>query len=118
MERNSPCLEGELAGLHDHSLADTEPFAAVLASVRHGRMGRAVAVIARSARLLHTIVASSAVSGAFPAQRIGIYRGGPSSVAHHHFVDDGVMNNRTVHIAIAAGATCCWRRPSYLDHSA
>ena len=43
--------------------------------------------------------------GAFPTQRIGIYEAGSSSVAHHHFVDGGVMNNSPVHIAIDAGAT-------------
>ena len=49
VERNSPCLIAELAGLHDRSLADAEPLAAVLAGVRHGRMGRAMSVVAGTA---------------------------------------------------------------------
>ena len=63
------------------------------------------ALFARPERLLQALVASSAVPGAFPTQRIGIYEGDSSSVAHHHFVDGGVMNNSPVHIAIDAGAT-------------
>lgn len=63
------------------------------------------ALFARPERLLQALVASSAVPGAFPTQRIGIYEAGSSSVAHHHFVDGGVMNNSPVHIAIDAGAT-------------
>lgn len=63
------------------------------------------ALFSRPERLLQALVASSAVPGAFPTQRIGIYEGGSSSVAHHHFVDGGVMNNSPVHIAIDAGAT-------------
>ena len=67
--------------------------------------GQTEALFTRSERLLQALVASSAVPGAFPTQRIGIYEGGSSSVAHHHFVDGGVMNNSPVHIAIDAGAT-------------
>ena len=62
-------------------------------------------LFARPERLLQALVASSAVPGAFPTQRIGIYEGGSSAVAHHHFVDGGVMNNSPIHIAIDAGAT-------------
>lgn len=54
---------------------------------------------------VRAIVASSAVPGAFPSQRIGLY--GPESrrTARHRFVDGGVLNNSPVHIAIDAGAT-------------
>ena len=34
LDHKSPCLIPELAGLHDHSLADTEPGPAVLGGVR------------------------------------------------------------------------------------
>ena len=54
---------------------------------------------------LRSLVASSAVPGAFPTQRIGIYRAGGNQVARHHFVDGGVLNNSPVHVAIDAGAT-------------
>ena len=62
-------------------------------------------LFARPEVLLQALVASSAVPGAFPTQRIGIYKGGSSTVAQHHFVDGGVMNNSPIHIAIDAGAT-------------
>ncbi len=55
--------------------------------------------------LLRSVVASSAVPGAFPTQCIEIYGPGPSRVARHHFVDGGVLNNSPIHVAIDAGAT-------------
>ncbi len=55
--------------------------------------------------LVRSVLASSAVPGAFPAQRIEIYRSGSSQVARHHFVDGGVLNNSPIHVAIDAGAT-------------
>ncbi len=63
------------------------------------------ALFALPENLLRSVVASSAVPGAFPTQRIGIYRSGGSRVARHHFVDGGVLNNSPVHVAIDAGAT-------------
>ncbi len=55
--------------------------------------------------LLRSVIASSAVPGAFPTQRIGIYEAGSSRVARHHFVDGGVLNNSPIHVAIDSGAT-------------
>ncbi len=55
--------------------------------------------------LLQAIVASSAVPGAFPSQRIGIYGARSHRAAHHYFVDGGVLNNSPIRIAIDAGAT-------------
>ncbi len=66
---------------------------------------QAGALFARPETLLQTIVASSAVPGAFPTQRIGVYETDSSDVAAHHFVDGGVMNNSPIHIAVDAGAT-------------
>ena len=63
------------------------------------------AMFALPENLLRAVVASSAVPGAFPTQRIGIYRAGADRVARHHFVDGGVLNNSPVHVAIDAGAT-------------
>ena len=63
------------------------------------------AMFALPENLLRSVVASSAVPGAFPTQRIGIYRAGADRVARHHFVDGGVLNNSPVHVAIDAGAT-------------
>ena len=55
--------------------------------------------------LLQALAASSAVPGAFPTQRIGIYGQDTRRSAHHHFVDGGVLNSSPIHIAIDAGAT-------------
>ena len=55
--------------------------------------------------LLQALAASSAVPGAFPTQRIGIYGRDTRTSAHHHFVDGGVLNSSPIHIAIDAGAT-------------
>ena len=55
--------------------------------------------------LVRSVLASSAVPGAFPTQRISIYRHGSDRAARHHFVDGGVLNNSPVHVAIDAGAT-------------
>ena len=63
------------------------------------------AMFALPENLLRAVVGSSAVPGAFPTQRIGIYRSGAGQVARHHFVDGGVLNNSPVHVAIDAGAT-------------
>ena len=63
------------------------------------------AMFAPPETFLRSLVASSAVPGAFPTQRIGIYRAGGNQVARHHFVDGGVLNNSPVHVAIDAGAT-------------
>ena len=54
---------------------------------------------------LQAVVASTAVPGAFPTQRIGIYRPEANEVEQHHVVDGGVLNNSPIHIAIDAGAT-------------
>ena len=63
------------------------------------------ALFALPENLVRTIMASSAVPGAFPSQRIGIYGPDSRQAAHHHFVDGGVLNNSPIHIAIDAGAT-------------
>ena len=63
------------------------------------------ALFALPETFLQAVVASFAVPGAFPTQRIGIYRPEASEVAHHHFVDGGVLNNSPIHIAVDAGAT-------------
>ena len=99
--------------------------------------GQTEALFVRSECLRKVLVASSAVPGASPTQRTGIYEGSSSSVAHQQFVDGEVTNNSPVHIAtstrvlrtwslsryshaipatscvpprVAAVATCCWRR--------
>ncbi len=54
---------------------------------------------------LQSIVGSTAVPGAFPAQEIGFYGPGGRREVRHVFVDGGVLNNSPVHIAIDAGAT-------------
>ena len=54
---------------------------------------------------LQAVVASTAVPGAFPTQRIGVFRPDSREVEHHHLVDGGVLNNSPIHIAIDAGAT-------------
>ncbi len=63
------------------------------------------ATFALPENLLSSVLASAAVPGAFPTQRIGIYRHGSGKVVRHHFVDGGVLNNSPVHVAIDAGAT-------------
>lgn len=55
--------------------------------------------------LLRCVIASSAVPGAFPTQRIGIYGSSGRKHVRHNFVDGGVLNNSPIHIAIDAGAT-------------
>lgn len=67
--------------------------------------GQEGALLTLSENLLHAVVASSAVPGAFPPQRIGLYEAGSSRVARHHFVDGGVLNNSPIHVAIDSGAT-------------
>ncbi len=54
---------------------------------------------------LQSIVGSTAVPGAFPAQQIGLYGRDSRHEVRHVFVDGGVLNNSPVHIAIDAGAT-------------
>ena len=63
------------------------------------------ALFAQSEDLLKTVVASSAVPGAFPTQRIGIYGASSRRDVSHCFVDGGVLDNSPIHIAIDAGAT-------------
>lgn len=72
-------------------------------SAEYGSGSRAMFALPEN--LLRSVVASSAVPGAFPTQRIGIYPAGREQVARHHFVDGGVLNNSPVHVAIDAGAT-------------
>ena len=54
---------------------------------------------------LRCILGSTAVPGAFPAQKLGIYGPDGRREVRHFFVDGGVLNNSPVHIAIDAGAT-------------
>ena len=54
---------------------------------------------------LRCILGSTAVPGAFPAQKLGIYGPDGRHEVRHFFVDGGVLNNSPVHIAIDAGAT-------------
>ncbi len=63
------------------------------------------ALFALPENLLKTAVASSAVPGAFPTQRIGIYSSSRRRHVRHCFVDGGVLDNSPIHIAIDAGAT-------------
>ena len=63
------------------------------------------ALFTLSQNLLQALLASSAVPGAFPTQRIGIYDAEAHRIAHHHFVDGGVLHTSPIHIAIDAGAT-------------
>ncbi len=63
------------------------------------------ALFALPENLLKTVVASSAVPGAFPTQRIGIYGASSRRYVRHCFVDGGVLDNSPIHIAIDAGAT-------------
>ena len=63
----------------------------------------ALFVSARS--LLECVVASAAVPGAFPAQRMRLYSAGGRKAAAHRFLDGGVLNNSPLHLAIDAGAS-------------
>ncbi len=63
------------------------------------------ALFALPENLLKAVVASSAVPGAFPTQRIGIYGARSRRYVRHCFVDGGVLDNSPIHIAIDAGAT-------------
>ena len=63
------------------------------------------ALLALPENFLQSIVGSTAVPGAFPAQQIGLYGPGDRREVRHVFVDGGVLNNSPVHVAIDAGAT-------------
>ena len=66
---------------------------------------QAGALFSLSENFLESIVGSTAVPGAFPAQEIGLYGPAGRHEVRHVFVDGGVLNNSPVHIAIDAGAT-------------
>lgn len=66
---------------------------------------RSDALFTLSQNLLQALCASSAVPGAFPTQRIGLYGADKRRIAYHHFVDGGVLHTSPIHIAIDAGAT-------------
>ncbi|MBI1353672.1 MAG: hypothetical protein GC160_04945 [Acidobacteria bacterium] len=63
----------------------------------------ALFVSARS--LLESVVASAAVPGAFPSQRMKLYAPGGAKTAWHRFLDGGVLNNSPLHLAIDGGAS-------------
>lgn len=63
------------------------------------------ALFALPESLLKTVVASSAVPGAFPTQNVGIYGASSRRYVRHCFVDGGVLDNSPIHIAVDAGAT-------------
>ncbi len=73
------------------------------AAKRHHEIEGALFVSSRS--LLECVVASSAVPGAFPSQRLKIYSSNGTKTAWHRFLDGGVLNNSPLHLAIDAGAS-------------